>query len=155
MSFKQLIFKQKIPASVNEVWEFISSPSNLSKITPAYMGFEITSKTAIDKMYEGMIISYKVSPVSRLKTIWVTEITHIKENEYFVDEQRIGPYAMWHHEHLLEPIENGVLMTDIISYKPPYSFLGSFANWLFIQRKLMGIFKYRFAAVEEIFGVYK
>lgn len=152
MGFYQLHKTQKIPASINDVWEFISSPANLKKITPEYMGFNITSKITNEKMYPGMIISYKISPVLGIKTTWVTEITHVKEKEYFIDEQRVGPYSMWHHEHKIEAIEGGVLMTDIVSYKPPFGFLGSIANVLLIKKQLEGIFNYRTAAVEKIFG---
>ncbi|MCX8010825.1 MAG: SRPBCC family protein [Ignavibacteria bacterium] len=154
MGFYQFIRLQKIPASIDEIWDFISSPKNLKEITPEYMGFEITSKTPLGKMYSGMIISYKVKPIFRLKMTWVTEITHIKEKEYFVDEQRIGPYKMWHHEHKIEPIENGVLMTDIVSYKPPFGILGSLANELFIKKQLNEIFDYRRMILEKKFGKY-
>lgn len=152
MGFYQLQKTQKIPATIEKVWDFISSPANLKKITPAYMGFDITSKNLPEKMYPGMIISYRVSPVLGLKTTWVTEITHVKTYEYFVDEQRVGPYFMWHHEHKIEAIQGGVLMTDIVSYKPPFGFLGSIANEIMIKRKLKEIFDFRTKAVEEIFG---
>jgi ligand-binding SRPBCC domain-containing protein len=151
MGFYQLHKTQKIPASLDEVWEFISSPANLKKITPKYMGFDITSNLP-PKMYPGMIVCYKVSPLLRLKMTWVTEITQLQNKEYFVDEQRIGPYVIWHHEHKIESIENGVLMTDIVSYKPPFGFLGSIANSLFIKKKLREIFDYRNKAIENIFG---
>lgn len=152
MGFYQLHTTQKIPASVEKVWDFISSPGNLKKITPEYMGFDITSKNLPEKMYPGMIISYKVSPVMGIKTTWVTEITHVKEQEYFVDEQRVGPYFMWHHEHKIEAIPGGVLMTDIVSYKPPFGFLGSIANEIMIKHKLKEIFDFRTKAVEKLFG---
>ncbi len=152
MGFYQLHTTQKIPATLDEVWEFISSPANLSKITPEYMGFQITSKGSLQKMYPGMIISYKVSPVLGIKMTWVTEITQVKEKAYFVDEQRIGPYAMWHHEHFIEPIEGGVLMSDIVSYKPPFGFLGTLAHPLVIKGKLKEIFDFRHKAVEALFG---
>lgn len=155
MGFYQLQKTQKIPATIETVWDFISSPANLKKITPAYMGFDITSKNLPTKMYPGMIISYKVSPVFGVKTTWVTEITQVKEQEYFVDEQRVGPYFMWHHEHKIEAIQGGVLMTDIVSYKPPLGFLGSIANEIMIKRKLKEIFDFRTKAVEEIFGKWK
>ncbi|HSO87837.1 MAG TPA: SRPBCC family protein [Draconibacterium sp.] len=152
MGFYQLHKTQKIPASIDQVWDFISSPANLKKITPRYMGFNITSKLLSEKMYPGMIISYKVSPVLGIKMTWVTEITHVKEKEYFVDEQRIGPYFMWHHEHKIEPVEGGVLMTDIVSYKPPFGILGSIANSILIKKQLKKIFDFRVKAVEKIFG---
>ena len=152
MGFYQLHKTQKIPATIDQVWDFISSPANLKKITPEYMGFNITSKLLSEKMYPGMIISYKVSPVMGIKMTWVTEITQVKEKEYFVDEQRVGPYSMWHHEHKIEPIEGGVLMTDIVSYQPPFGFLGSIANSILIKNQLKEIFDYRVTAVEKMFG---
>ncbi len=79
MGFYQLHKTQKIPATIDQVWDFISSPANLKKITPEYMGFNITSKLLSEKMYPGMIISYKVSPVLGIKMTWVTEITQVKE----------------------------------------------------------------------------
>jgi len=152
MGFYQLHKTQKIPATIDQVWDFISSPANLKKITPEYMGFNITSKLLSEKMYPGMIISYKVSPVLGIKMTWVTEITQLKEKEYFVDEQRVGPYSMWHHEHKIEPIEGGVLMTDIVSYQPPFGILGSIANSILIKNQLKEIFDYRVTAVEKMFG---
>lgn len=149
----QLKAEQFIPASIDEVWEFISSPANLKRITPGYMGFDITSGDLPDKMYPGMIISYRVSPVAGIKTTWVTEITHIEEGRYFIDEQRVGPYVMWHHEHHLEEVDEGVMMRDIVSYRPPMGILGAVANRLFIRKKLEGIFEFRVRAIEEIFPV--
>lgn len=152
MGFYQLKRKQLIHQTIEKLWDFISSPHNLKKITPDYMGFDITSDDLPEKMYEGMIISYKVSPVLGIKTTWVTEITHIKENEYFVDEQRIGPYTMWHHEHFLEATSEGTLMSDIVSYQPPMGILGNIANSLFIKRKLNEIFDYRTKVLYQLFN---
>ena len=152
MGFYQLHKTQKIPATIDQLWDFISSPANLKKITPEYMGFNITSKLLSEKMYPGMIISYKVSPFLGIKMTWVSEITHVKEKEYFVDEQRVGPYSIWHHEHKIEPLEGGVLMTDIVSYKPPFGILGSVANSILIKKQLKEIFDFRVKAVEKMFG---
>jgi ligand-binding SRPBCC domain-containing protein len=155
MAFYQLIKTQKIPVSTEEVWKFISNPGNLKKITPDYMGFVITSEKSEDRMYAGMIITYKVSPVLGIKMNWVTEISQVKELEYFVDEQRIGPYKMWHHQHKIEPIEGGTLMTDIVTYQTPFGILGALANTLFIKKQLKQIFDYRNTALEKQFGKYK
>jgi len=144
---------QKIPASKEKVWEFISSPGNLKKITPVYMGFDITLKNLPEKIYPGMIISYKVSPLFGIKMTWVTEISQVKELEYFVDEQRIGPYKFWHHQHHLDPIEGGVIMRDVVNYALPLGFLGGIANALFIRQKLKEIFDFRRKKIEEIFGI--
>jgi ligand-binding SRPBCC domain-containing protein len=152
MAFYQLIKTQKLPVSLHEIWDFMSSPANLKEITPDYMGFNVTSKTGSEKMYPGLMISYKVSPVFGIKLNWVTEITHVKELEYFVDEQRSGPYSIWHHEHKMEAIDGGVLMTDIVSYQPPFGFLGAIANSVLIKKQLETIFDYRTVALEKRFG---
>ncbi len=137
---------------MEEVWEFISSPHNLKKITPEYMGFEITTPGLPEKMYPGMMIAYKVRPLLNINMLWVTEITHVKEGRYFVDEQRVGPYALWHHEHFIEPDGEGVLMSDIVTYRPPLGFLGRIAQSLLIRRQLRNIFEFRKKAMEEKFG---
>lgn len=154
MAFYQLIKTQKLPADISEVWNFISSPANLKEITPGNMGFIVTGITGEEKMYPGMIITYKVSPLLGIKLNWMTEITHVKDFEYFVDEQRIGPYSMWHHQHKIEAIEGGVLMTDIVTYQPPLGILGAFANAILIRKKLEQIFDYRTVALEKRFGKY-
>ncbi|MDT8411221.1 MAG: SRPBCC family protein [Vicingaceae bacterium] len=154
MAFYQFHQTQKIKASIDEVWEFISSPANLKEITPDYMGFDITSNEIPDKMYQGMIVSYKVSPLLGIRTTWVTEISQVKEKEYFVDEQLVGPYKLWHHQHIIQPIKGGVLMKDIVSYAPPFGFLGKIANSLIIKNKLNEIFNYRTKAIEKKFGIF-
>lgn len=152
MAFYQFYKTQIVNGSIEEVWDFISSPINLKEITPDYMGFEITSKNLSEKMYPGMIISYTVKPILGIKMIWVTEITHIEEMRYFVDEQRRGPYSMWHHQHFIEPTDKGVLMTDIVSYSPPFGSLGVLANSLFINKLLNTIFNYREKTLEKRFS---
>ena len=142
---------QQLPIGLPEAWEFFSSPKNLAQITPNHMGFQITSRVP-EKMFAGQIITYKVSPFPGIKTNWVTEITHVDDQKFFVDEQRFGPYRMWHHEHHFEPNENGVMMTDRVSYKIPFGLLGGIAQGLFVKRQLKGIFNYRMKALKEMFG---
>jgi ligand-binding SRPBCC domain-containing protein len=154
MPFYQFTRTQKLPVSINEIWDFISSPLNLKDITPEHMGFDVTSKNGQDKMYPGMIITYKVSPLFGIMLNWVTEITHVKDFEFFVDEQRIGPYKLWHHQHLIEPIEGGILMTDIVTYQPPLGLLGAIANTIIIKSQLRDIFDYREKMLENRFGKY-
>lgn len=152
MAFYQLSKTQKLAAGIKEIWSFIASPGNLKEITPENMGFVITSNNGSEKMYPGMIITYKVSPLAGIKLNWMTEITNIKEYEYFVDEQRIGPYSIWHHQHRFEPYDCGVLMTDIVTYQPPFGFIGAIANSLIIKTRLQQIFDYRSSALEQRFG---
>lgn len=143
--------KQFVKTSLAEAWDFFSSPANLSKITPPKMGFIITSGEPA-KMFPGQIITYKVSPFAGIKTNWVTEITQVQENRFFVDEQRFGPYRMWHHEHHFEVQGEGVLMTDRVSYKLPFGFLGRMANSLFVKNQLHQIFEFRIAAMDKKFN---
>ena len=143
---------QFLKITLPEAWDFFSSPGNLSKITPEQLGFKITSGTPA-RMYTGQIITYKVSPFSGVKTNWVTEITHVAEGRFFVDEQRFGPYRMWHHEHHFEVQVNGVLMTDRVSYKLPLGFLGRIAHSLFVKNQLKQIFDYRETCLERMFGM--
>ena len=153
MPFYQFSKEQKLNASLDEVWDFISSPANLKQITPSYMGFDISSPNLAEKMYAGMMISYVVRPLFGIKTRWLTEITHVKNKSYFVDEQRFGPYVIWHHQHFIEPTDTGVLMKDIITYQPPFGVLGAIANTLIIQNKLEEIFEFRRVALEKRYGI--
>lgn len=152
MAIYQIREELEVAASLEEVWDFISSPSNLKVITPDYMGFEITTPGLPEKIYPGLMISYKVRPVLGIKMNWLTEITQVQEPYYFVDEQRAGPYALWHHEHRLKAIEKGVLMSDLVTYRLPAGPLGTLAHSLFVQKQLKGIFQYRELALEKRFG---
>jgi len=142
---------QKLPISLDEAWEFFSSPKNLKEITPDNLGFNIVSQHHGEKMYPGQIIEYKVSPVLGIPLYWMTEITHVEDKKFFIDEQRFGPYSMWHHQHHFKAVEGGVEMTDIVHYKLPFWFLGDIANALLVKKQLKGIFDYRFAFVEQRF----
>ena len=142
---------QHINASIEECWAFFSSPRNLQKITPKTMGFQITDFDE-KNMYAGQIIQYKVSPLAGLKLRWTTEITIVKDKEYFIDEQRFGPYALWHHKHFFEPTENGVKMTDVVHYALPLGIIGQMMNALVVKNKLNEIFEYRVKAVNQIFN---
>ena len=143
---------QKIPISLDMAWEYFSNPANLQAITPESMGFKVISKHYGEKMYAGQIIEYSVRPVMNIPIYWMTEITQVKDKEYFIDEQRFGPYTLWHHQHHFKAIEGGVEMTDIVHYKNPLWIFGKIANSLFIKKKLKEIFNFRFRKVEEIFG---
>jgi ligand-binding SRPBCC domain-containing protein len=143
---------QTMPISMEKAWDFFSSPANLQQITPSSLGFSIISKFHGDKMYAGQVIEYKVRPLMGIPLYWMTEITHVTEGRYFVDEQRFGPYSLWHHQHHFRVVEGGVEMTDIVHYKLPFWFLGDIANSLLVKRQLKGIFDFRIKKVESLFG---
>ena len=141
--------------SLDEAWDFFSSPLNLAKITPKEMAFVVTSELQPDeKMYPGMIITYKVSPVAGIKINWMTEITQVEDHQYFIDEQRFGPYKFWHHQHHFKEITGGVEMNDILTYGLPMGVFGNIANSVFVANKLQQIFDYRTKKVTELFGSY-
>lgn len=133
-------------------WDFFSRPDNLKHITPPGLNFKIISNHRGDQMYAGQVIEYKVHPILGIPLYWMTEITHVKNREYFVDEQRFGPYSLWHHQHHFKEIEGGVEMTDIVHYKIPFWFLGDIANSLFVKKQLNQIFSFRYAKAVEVFG---
>jgi len=142
---------QFLPIQLNEAWLFFSNPGNLAKITPGKMGFKITSGNP-GKMFSGQIISYKINIFPLFSSNWVTEITHVQNKTYFIDEQRFGPYSMWHHEHHFEETENGVQMFDRVTYKIPFGFIGRLAHSLFIKKQLKNIFGYREQILKEMFA---
>jgi len=151
MKIYRLHQKQNLPITKQEAWDFLSDPKNLKVITPDYMGFHILSG-ADRPMFAGQIIQYIVTPVLGIKTKWVTEITHVIDGEYFVDEQRFGPYSLWHHKHFIKEIDGGVEMEDIIDYKIPMGFLGQLVHPILVKPKLKEIFDYRTKKMEELFG---
>jgi ligand-binding SRPBCC domain-containing protein len=142
---------QKLPITLEQAWDFFSSPANLKEITPDNLGFKIVSQHHGHKMYAGQIIEYTVSPVLGIPMYWMTEITHVENKKYFVDEQRFGPYSMWHHQHHFKTVDGGVEMTDIVHYKLPFWFLGDIAHFLFVNKQLKNIFDYRYKIVEQKF----
>jgi ligand-binding SRPBCC domain-containing protein len=146
----QLIRKQIVHTDLETCWEFFSNPANLKLITPEYMGFDVKTETP-KEMYEGLIIAYKVSPLLNIPMEWVTEITHVRDKSFFVDEQRVGPYKLWHHEHHFKEVEGGVEMIDIVSYQPPFGILGKLVHPFIIRPKLEQIFAYRIQKVNSIF----
>jgi ligand-binding SRPBCC domain-containing protein len=142
---------QHIPASLDTVWEFFSTPKNLNNITPPDMNFVTTYITGGEKMYEGQLISYRVSPFPLVRLRWTTEIKNVSEKKFFIDEQRFGPFALWYHQHFFYEKENGVEMIDEVSYAIPLGFLGRIVNALVVGKRVEGIFAFRKRAVEKIF----
>jgi Uncharacterized conserved protein len=147
MKLKQ---EQFLPISLDEAWRFFATPKNLNEVTPNDLVFEIKSELP-DTMYEGLLINYRLKPMLNIPVNWCTEITHIKEKVYFIDEQRKGPYRIWHHEHHFKPVAGGVLMTDLLHYDIGMSFFGWIAGKMFVHRKVEGIFSYRYKMLESYF----
>ena len=148
----RLTAKQCLPITMDQAWEFLSNPKNLKVITPNYMSFDIISGDE-RPMFAGQIIQYIVTPIWGIKTNWVTEITHVVDKQYFVDEQRFGPYALWHHKHFIKAVESGVEMEDIIDYKVPFGFLGRLVHPFLVKPKLTEIFEFRQKKLIELFGL--
>ena len=151
MNVKKKYWEQFVPRGMEEVWDFFSRPENLDKITPKDVSFEILSDIKGVKMYPGMLIQYNIAPLLNIKMNWVTEIVQVKEHQYFIDEQRFGPYAFWHHQHHFEKTKDGVLMKDLLHYKVPLGIIGTIADLVFVDQKIESIFDYRKKVVDEMF----
>lgn len=146
---------QRIPINVTEAWQFFSVPAKLVQITPADFSFQIISHHHGEAIYQGQIIEYKVRPLWNIPWYWMTEITHVHPMKYFVDEQRYGPFGMWHHQHHFVPVDGGVEMTDIVHYSVPGWWFGSLVDKLVVRKKLEELFRYRFGAIEKLFGAWE
>ncbi|MEI6950603.1 SRPBCC family protein [Paraflavisolibacter sp. H34] len=143
---------QKIPVSLEQAWSFFSDAGNLLTITPPFLNLKITNKQPRTEMYPGQIITYKVKPLLGIPVFWMTEITHVEPLKLFVDEQRKGPYTLWHHQHHFASIPGGVEMTDIVHYGLPLGVAGRLAHLLTVKQQLKKIFTYRYFKVNELFG---
>jgi ligand-binding SRPBCC domain-containing protein len=142
---------QTLHTTLDKAWTFFSCPDNLCLITPAYMKFNIIYKSGEDLLHKGQIIHYTISILPGLPVHWVTEITDVNEPNYFVDVQRKGPYRLWHHQHFLREVDDGVEMTDEVNYSIPFGLIGRLANAVFVEKRLNAIFEYRFKALAELF----
>lgn len=143
---------QTLPISLQEAWDFFSTPNNLSKITPEEMGFNIRYISGGCQTYAGQIIRYEIKIMPLIYVNWTTEITHVAPLHYFIDDQRFGPYAMWHHQHHFKQTAEGVEMTDEVNYAIPLGILGRLAHWLFVGRQVNAIFNYRYKVLENYFN---
>jgi ligand-binding SRPBCC domain-containing protein len=141
-----------LPVPLDEAWAFFSDPRNLAAITPPWLGFAVTSRDLPARMYAGLIVAYTVRPFLGIPVRWVAEITHVRELEYFVDEQRSGPYAFWHHEHHFRAVDGGTEMRDIVHYAAPFGPLGDVVVRFQVRGKLEEIFAYRRKELERRFG---
>ncbi|MBI1268228.1 MAG: hypothetical protein GC193_12450 [Cryomorphaceae bacterium] len=150
MKIHRLTSEQFLPIDLEKAWTFFSSPENLNRITPADMHFEILSG-AEAKAYTGQLITYKIRPLMNIPMNWVTEITACEDFMYFIDEQRFGPYAFWHHQHHFEKVEGGVLMRDILHYALPGGWLGNIFGGPIVHPRVKEIFRYREQILNDLF----
>jgi ligand-binding SRPBCC domain-containing protein len=147
-----LYSQQRVPASLDDVWAFFSDARNLLDVTPPHLNLKVTNEVYGDSVYAGQVMTYDVKPLLGIPLSWMTEITHVADKKYFVDEQRKGPYQLWHHQHHFKAIEGGVEMTDLVHYRLPLGFLGSIANSILVKKELEKIFTYRYHQIIKHFG---
>jgi len=141
--------EQFLPITLDEAWHFFSTPQNLQKLTPQDLDFKITSPK-LHGIYQGQMITYNIKVFPVFPSKWVTEITSVEDRKFFIDEQRFGPYKLWHHQHHFEEIEGGVIMRDIIHFKLPFALLAPLAYKIFIKKKLRKIFTYRQVILDDL-----
>jgi len=144
-----------VPSPPDIAWTFFSNPKNIAVITPPEMNFKILTKNLPEKIFSGMLINYSLTPIFGIKANWVTEIKEVKENEFFIDEQFKGPYALWRHKHSFISHKKGTLMRDEVEYAMPFSSMGEMAHRWHIKKKLDYIFEYRAKVISEIFSFAK
>ncbi|MCB9892416.1 MAG: SRPBCC family protein [Planctomycetes bacterium] len=153
MAIHTLHSTQVIETTLDEAWSFFSNPRNLARITPPSLGFEVRTKDLPDSIHAGLMIEYRVRPLLGIPTTWLTEITQVRERAYFVDEQRIGPYRIWHHEHGFRELAPGrVEIEDRVTYVVPFGPLGTILHKLVIQRRLAEIFEFRKGIITGLFS---
>jgi ligand-binding SRPBCC domain-containing protein len=143
---------QRIPAELEDTWRFFSDPNNLLNITPPFLNLKVLGEIHGTETYPGQIITYKVRPLFGIPVFWMTEITHMERMKLFVDEQRKGPYSLWHHQHHFKSIEGGTEMTDLVHYRVPLGFIGNLAHSLMVKGQLQKVFNYRYQKITELFG---
>lgn len=143
---------QKVPASLDQVWRFFSDAGNLAAVTPPQLNLKVTNEVYGNGVYAGQVMTYNVKPLLGISLAWMTEITHVEEKKYFVDEQRKGPYKLWHHQHHFNAIGGGVEMIDLVHYRLPFGLLGNLAHGLFVKKELEKIFAYRYEKIVALFG---
>ena len=142
--------RQLVPRAIDEVFAFYAEPENLAVITPSWLGFKIVDPLK-PVMAPGLRITYRIHPLG-IPQRWVSEITAYEPPHRFVDEQRVGPYTSWHHEHVFESIDGGTAIIDTVTYEVPLGPLGRIANWLFVRRQLESIFAHRERVIAQRFG---
>lgn len=143
---------QQLHCNIDTAWKFFSSPYNLAHITPKEMQFLVLSDLPDERIYDGMVIDYKVSPLLGIPMRWRTRITQVNEGRSFTDVQEKGPYKRWNHFHEFIPNEQGVLVKDTVDYELPLGFLGQIAHKVMVRKKLQHIFDYRYQVLEDLFN---
>jgi ligand-binding SRPBCC domain-containing protein len=147
-----LYSRQTVPATLEKVWDFFSDAKNLQAVTPPHLNLKVTNEVFGETVYAGQVMTYTVKPLLGIPLSWMTEITHVEPRKYFVDEQRKGPYTLWHHQHHFKAIEGGTEMTDLVHYRLPLGFIGAVANGLVVRKELEKIFSYRYQQIAALFG---
>ena len=147
----QLERRQVIPVGLDEAWSYFATPRNLEEMTPPSLRFS-TLWGGDEPMHVGQLIAYRVGIAPGIRVGWLTEITAVEQRRAFVDEQRRGPYALWHHLHRFTEVPGGTECLDRVRYELPFGPLGALAHALWVRRQLEGIFAFREAHLRRRFG---
>jgi ligand-binding SRPBCC domain-containing protein len=145
---------QRLPVSMERAWAFFSDPRNLQALTPSSLNLKPTNEVWGDEVYAGQVMTYTVKPLLGIPLEWMTVITQVERNKFFIDEQRKGPYRLWHHQHHFKSIEGGVEMTDLVHYRLPMGIIGQMLHQPLVRKKLEEIFLYRYSRIQDLFGAW-
>jgi hypothetical protein len=141
--------RQLVGGDLPQVFGFFKSPHNLELMTPPWLGFRVLDATDRE-VREGTRISYRLR-LHGIPVRWESRITEYVENEMFADEQIVGPYRHWYHQHLFRAVQGGVVMEDDVEYGMPFGVLGRLTHAVFVRRQLEQIFDYRVRVIGERF----
>lgn len=152
MKIYQLYRRQKLKLSRQMAWDFFSSPYYLNEITPGFFNVEITSRVP-EKIYAGLMISYRMKAVFGMPMAWLSEVSHCDEPHRFVYQQAVGPFKFWSHEVCLTEADDGIVVEDIVFYAMPWAWFGQCMHALLIGGKLQRIFDTRSEYLQKRWGV--
>jgi ligand-binding SRPBCC domain-containing protein len=146
MRIREFTAEKTLPRPIDEVFAFFADAGNLQAITPPWVHFQILTPRPIE-MRVGTLIDHRLK-IRGVPVRWRSEITVWEPPHRFVDEQRRGPYRLWHHEHILQPCDGGTLCRDVVRYAVPFDFL--LHGWL-VRPDIEKIFAYRHEQLSRFF----
>jgi ligand-binding SRPBCC domain-containing protein len=144
-----LTTSMRLPLARDQVFAFFAEASNLERITPPELGFEMVTPQPIH-LSEGTCIEYRLH-LFGIPFSWQSEIQRWNPPEEFVDVQRRGPYKHWVHTHRFQEEQGVTTIEDHVEYALPYAPLGELVYPL-VRLQLHRIFRYRQHAIRAYFS---
>lgn len=152
MALHVFTHSQVVPAPLEECWRFFANPRNLARLIPPELEFT-TASDAPTEIRPGLLLAHRVRLQFGFAVNWLTEITHVSPPDYFIDEQRLGPFRLWHHEHHFRAIDGAhTELRDLVQYVVPCGWLGELVHPWIVVPQLRHLWDFRENTIAEIFG---